>query len=454
MSPDFDNSGDTNREPSHSCNISECHQTLTSLVTPTEYTIKMSSVVNIEEYQGVSARALNVSIRTFLATMLDKGETLATSRHVLRNWMGLGELLGYNYEQINNFENDGKTKMLLHDYSMGGGDVAKLLQSLQELERYDILEDAIFQQSLRKDVASFLSNQRQQTTQRPQEQVSVQDPEVTSAGHHDDIVDYGDDEIALTKQDSLTGTTTMYDAYIVYADEDFRFVEEMITQLEIKYGLRLCISNRDMLAGSAQFEAIAALIRKRCSKVVVVMSPAFKRSRMCTFATNFAFSLCPSTLRGILVPILYLPCQIPDMLRYIAPLDFTKVEYIQWFWERLLHSLKPTHITPVPGTRREQPPPYEESDMTINDVRGISCDAGSSTRDPDDAMAETDRAIGGVPVSAAFPSPPSKMEITSGTVALPINSGKRKKPWFRIKPKTHRRHAHTNSLASTSEPAQ
>ena len=60
-----------------------------------------------------------------------------------------------------------------------------------------------------------------------------------------------------------TGTATEYDAYVVYADEDFTFVREMIDQLETKFGLRLCISNRDMLAGSAEFQAVAALIKKR-----------------------------------------------------------------------------------------------------------------------------------------------------------------------------------------------
>ena len=43
----------------------------------------------------------------------------------------------------------------------------------------------------------------------------------------------------------------------------------MMTQLEGKFGLRLCIANRDMLAGAAQFQATAAMIRKRCVNVLV-----------------------------------------------------------------------------------------------------------------------------------------------------------------------------------------
>ncbi|KAI0212599.1 hypothetical protein LSAT2_002487 [Lamellibrachia satsuma] len=254
-------------------------------------------------------------------------------------------------------------------------------------------------------------------------------------------MDIDDESMALTIQDSETGTATMYDAYVVYADKDFTFVREMIDQLEAKFGLRLCISNRDMLAGSAEFQAVAALIKKRCKKVIVVMSPAFKCSPMCTFATNFAFSLCPSTLQGILVPILYKSCQIPDLLLYIAPLDFTKVEYIQWFWERLQHSLRPRHVTGDQSLLREQPPPYEESDRARSDINVDPCDdhegatseavrciadARNSTGDVGGAIANPD---GGDTVIHKTPSP-------SDRIKTPRGKGKKKYFFTILKPKT------------------
>ncbi|KAI0212601.1 hypothetical protein LSAT2_002489 [Lamellibrachia satsuma] len=297
--------------------------------------------------------------------------------------------------------------------------------------------------NIRNDVAAYLSSQQQQNTQRPPEQV----PEVTSAGPScldPGMYIDGQESMALTIQDSETGTATEYDAYVVYADEDFTFVREMIDQLEAKFGLRLCISNRDMLAGSAEFQAVAALIKKRCKKVIVVMSPAFKRSHMCTFATNFAFSLCPSTLRGILVPILYEPCQIPDILLYIAPLDFTKVEYIQWFWERLQHSLRPRRVTGGQSSPPEQPPPYEESDSALCDIVGIPCDAhegaiseasgciadasssiritSSSTGDLGGATANPDGVIGCCTGETVF-----YKSLSSSDLSNPTSSGKGKK---------------------------
>ena len=112
----------------------------------------MSSVVNFNEYENIPARALNMSVRNYLAQMLDRDQVSETARHMVKNWMGMAELLGYNYDEIENFDtaNGGKTRMLLRDYTMKGGDVATLLRSLRDLERYDILEDAVFQQTLRK----------------------------------------------------------------------------------------------------------------------------------------------------------------------------------------------------------------------------------------------------------------------------------------------------------------
>ena len=113
----------------------------------------MSALVNPEDYVDIPARALNMSIRNFLSHMLDRDEVSQTSRHLLKNWTGLAELLGCDYDTILKYGSHGglgKTRMLLGDYTMTGGNVARLLLALRELERYDILEDQGFQDSLRK----------------------------------------------------------------------------------------------------------------------------------------------------------------------------------------------------------------------------------------------------------------------------------------------------------------
>jgi len=41
-----------------------------------------------------------------------------------------------------------------------------------------------------------------------------------------------------------------------------------------------------------------------------------------------------------LIPIIYRPCVIPDILRYIAMLDYTREDAKPWFWQRLASSLR------------------------------------------------------------------------------------------------------------------
>ena len=41
-----------------------------------------------------------------------------------------------------------------------------------------------------------------------------------------------------------------------------------------------------------------------------------------------------------LIPIIYKPCEIPDILRYIAMLDYTREDAKPWFWQRLASSLR------------------------------------------------------------------------------------------------------------------
>ena len=41
-----------------------------------------------------------------------------------------------------------------------------------------------------------------------------------------------------------------------------------------------------------------------------------------------------------LIPIKYRHCTIPDILRYIAMLDYTRVDTKPWFWQRLASSLR------------------------------------------------------------------------------------------------------------------
>lgn len=111
-----------------------------------------------------------------------------------------------------------------------------------------------------------------------------------------------------------------YDAFLLYADEDEEFAQEMIENLETKNNLKvtamfhslnihylktehteyefkynnllffqLCLKERDLVAGiSFEHEAIMRLISERCNRLITIISPDFLKSPANKFFVNYA----------------------------------------------------------------------------------------------------------------------------------------------------------------------
>ena len=60
-----------------------------------------------------------------------------------------------------------------------------------------------------------------------------------------------------------TGIREYFDAFVCYTSENFSFVKQMMMMLEGRHGLKLCITNRDLMPGTAKYTTIAKLIEER-----------------------------------------------------------------------------------------------------------------------------------------------------------------------------------------------
>lgn len=60
---------------------------------------------------------------------------------------------------------------------------------------------------------------------------------------------------------------------------------------------QICDKSRDLLGGTLSHEAILRLISERCNRLIVIVSPAFLKSRANTFFTSCAQSIGISTIR-------------------------------------------------------------------------------------------------------------------------------------------------------------
>lgn len=82
-----------------------------------------------------------------------------------------------------------------------------------------------------------------------------------------------------------------YDAFVLFDDDDIIIATELIEKLEKEYKLKLCVTERDLVGGSLEFDAATRLITERCNRLIVIISPAFLESSANTFFLKFAQAL-------------------------------------------------------------------------------------------------------------------------------------------------------------------
>lgn len=290
------------------------------------------SVPALVVHSNVPFCILGPSSRQMLALRLDPERlVLSPNTFRLQDWRGLAEVFGFGQIDINNFERkDCPTIEILNVWSQRNpqASVGDLLQALQEIERYDILECDELQRAVDRDAVAY-HRHIAEVQARPPDPIQV--PQVDST--YDEFEPIIVDEVE-------SGRRIHFDAFVCYTAADASFVRDMIHNLEDIHGLRLFITERNMVAGGANFVMLAELIKSRCNKMVIVMSPDYHSSDECKFLTRFAQSLQPGADKRTLIPIIYRPCTIPDILRYIAMLDYTREDAKPWFWQRLASSLR------------------------------------------------------------------------------------------------------------------
>ncbi|XP_074106046.1 LOW QUALITY PROTEIN: myeloid differentiation primary response protein MyD88 [Cotesia typhae] len=192
---------------------------------------------------------------------------------------------------------------------------------LEKLERWDVFDDT--QPVFDKDAQEYYKRVERNETSA-------------------DVVDNDIENQILTFDDLhrvKTGLSTQrYDAFLVYADEDADFAQEIIENLEQKQNLKLFIKDRDFVRG-IPFEHVAVMdmISERCNRLIVVLSPNFIKSSANDFIVKYAQGVgIKQNLRKI-IPCLYEQCTIPKALQFMTLLTYNKSNV--YFWKRLQDSI-------------------------------------------------------------------------------------------------------------------
>lgn len=285
----------------------------------------MSGVDSETDLDAIPLVALNVSVRKKLGLYLNPRTAVAA------DWMAVAEAMGFGYLEIKNYETSrSPTKAVLEDWQARTTDatVGKLLSILAEVERNDIVED--LRPLMDEDVRKYCENLKKRS--EPPLQVAEVDSCFPRTA----------ERTGLTLYDDPDGSPELFDAFICYCQKDFKFVCEMIRELEqTEYKLKLCVFDRDVLPGSCVWTITSELIEKRCKRMVAVISDEYLESDACDFQTKFALSLCPGAQSKRLIPVIYKPMTkpFPSILRFLTICDYTRPCTQAWFWIRLAKAL-------------------------------------------------------------------------------------------------------------------
>lgn len=292
-------------------------------------------------YGTIPMAALNVACRRKLSIALNCDMPLPTSEGLVRNWLGLLELMGYPFETVRMLRNyDDPTSSLLDMWERDfQPTVAKLLGYLELIERLDVIDDIL--PLVERDCKTHMK--RMETERRRLEHLNpIQVSEVSSVASQRTCPITVSEVIQMNSVRNATQETYDYDAYVSYVESDIQFVIKMIHILEKEYHLKLFVKERDMLPGVPESEADLRMIHERCERILLIISPAFLSDSQCEFYTMFAQAQAvdSSLYARKVIPVICEPCQLPVRLKYIARVDYTKKDYFESFWQRLYSSIK------------------------------------------------------------------------------------------------------------------
>ncbi|KAI9562755.1 hypothetical protein GHT06_010209 [Daphnia sinensis] len=275
----------------------------------------MASCDNTAHLDGYLS-SLRASTLATLSNMLNPTKVLLSDDGHFRDWRGVAELMGVDVLVIQNLERTSNPfgNLISQVKNLTAN---KLIEYLEQMDRYDVIDDTIA--VMENDL--YLAS-RQSISNR----IQAESPQ---------LVTIGDQECY-----SEHGTLVQYDAFVLYAREDQEFVDRVVEKMEGEYGMKLCLKERDFIAGLPfEHQAVTELISNRCRFVLPIFSPNFLNSEDNKFVVNFSEALGIERGCRKIVPCLYQQCDLPKSVRYYTRLDYTRQNPYWDFWDKMKKSL-------------------------------------------------------------------------------------------------------------------
>ena len=302
---------------------------------------------NVHLLSSRSIGCLSLVTKSLLSTALNASQVLTEEElsSLKRDASGLAEYLDLPYALVNHDQDIMKKIFESKDMLT----IQQLVQGIESIGRFDVLDD----------VMPFIV-----------EDASTMD-DVVVVKQHQELQDYSDNQ---------------FDAYLCYADSDYDFVSKLTSLLEVDFGLKLFVRQRDLLAGSLEYESFTRLIDKICRRVIVILSPEFLDCKECDFQAKFATSIGydKNSVRKVIPIILSSKISLPPSLQVLSKIDCClgiKSLDQKWTRDKLYASLRddahhPRTVTPSSSIKEEEEEvARKSSEITHHQLKGEEEDA-------------------------------------------------------------------------------
>jgi len=298
---------------------------------------------------------LQPSTVSLLSVQLEQQKLLPSSEGHLRDWRGVAELSGlasdlHVFQKIKNSA-EPFTELFNQWKKRPEANVSDLWEVLEKIDRFDVKDDT--EEKIRNDV---------KVASETAAKKGLKLNNLTAAESSN-----GEEALTMEDLDCLNSGNTLpvYDAFILYGEEDSEIIGEIVSNLEAQ-GLKIVIKDRDLLGGTFEHAAVMQLISSRCTKLLPFFSPSFFRSEYNTFLANFAQHLSlenPGKIISKIIPIVSQErCTIPANLGMYSKLKYEPNNTLFNFWERLIKNINPSVKynplnAPVPHKAVDSPAP-------------------------------------------------------------------------------------------------
>jgi hypothetical protein len=137
----------------------------------------------------------------------------------------------------------------------------------------------------------------------------------------------------------MLGGQYEFDVFISYSHKDAKWVTDILLPRLEKTGLRVCIDNRDFVAGETAIVNMQDSI-KNSRRILLVLTPNWVKSRWTKLEAEIAQITPSKDVENRIIPLMWKKCEIPEHLARLTWVDFTDTDYPDnTSWRQLLKSL-------------------------------------------------------------------------------------------------------------------